>query len=216
MDHSNCLAGPCEPLDKHLWEVALCVSQKSHFVALKLAAVFKQDAREVKDLLFFGALLHDVGKADKRYVNSTGFFPLHEALSTTFVVHVFRDANIPHDCKLTQFTLSNAILAAIALHHYSSKKYHNYSIPTSNLEPRCKNHLEAIKRWLPLSPLGDSLKQVALNASNFPASECHRIILETTSRPIINKKLLQAISAILGIYGECDNEIAGKNRCNDV
>jgi len=224
--HSSegCLAGPCEPLERHLLEVAECARKVGIDVARKLARVFGVEFYEALDVLSFAALVHDVGKASVEPENGGRYFPGHEAASTTFAYEVVLKA---FDNKIVPICgvgfginankradglngLFTATLWAIALHHYYKRYVGRRAAPFVRL---CKSYLDALEQWTPLTELGKVLKNTALKIDKIKESDCHARIVESLNRQP-HKRLSYATSAILGVLGECDNEIARRNRCD--
>lgn len=218
----SCFAGPCEPLERHLLEVSECARKVGIDVARKLARVFKVEFREALDVLSFAALIHDVGKASVKPENGGRYFPGHEAASTTFMYEVVLkafnnkivpmcgvgfgiDANKRADGLNGLFTTA---LWAIALHHYYKRYERERAVPFVRL---CKSYLGALRQWSPLTKLGETLKETALKVSEIKESDCHTKIVKSSNRL---PKLIYATSAVLGVLGECDNEVARRNRCD--
>lgn len=205
----DCLAGPCEPLEKHSVEVATCVEKSGQLVAKKIARVFGASEDEVLDLMMFGALAHDVGKSDITFRGSNGFYPMHEARSTAFVLYVFDKAGLRPSCSLEGRSLADLVLAMVALHHYSHKDY-RISKPVG-LTPRCP--LNWFLEWAPKTQLGRRLREIALSVRDVSETQCHADIISTIGKPL-DPKLSMAVSALLGVLGKCDVEVAKRNRCD--
>jgi len=210
----TCLAGPCEPLDRHLLEVADCVAREGALVAHKLARVFSVGPEEALDLVVFAALLHDVGKADVEYNDESGYYPRHEVKSTAVAYKAMKRLSLVENCHLGGESgvsgICKAVLAAIALHHYSHKAP---KASTSSFKARCGDPIHAVEKWSPRTPLGVSLKEAVVVTvdEGTDLGLCFDNIVKSLSKT--QPRLASAISAILGILNKCDIETAKKNRC---
>lgn len=212
----TCLAGPCEPLDRHLLEVAECVAREGALVAHKLARVFSVGTEEALDLVVFAALLHDVGKADVEYNDESGYYPRHEVKSTAVAYKAMKRLGLVENCRLNGESgisgICKAVLAAIALHHYSHKAP---KAGASSFKARCGDPVHAIKKWSPHTPLGASMKGAVIAALEEGTENlCFDNIVNSLSKT--PPRLASAISAILGVLNKCDIETAKKNRCKET
>lgn len=212
----TCLAGPCEPLGRHLSDVASCVAREGALVARKLARVFAVGPEVALDLLVLTAYLHDVGKADEVY-GDEGYFPLHEVRSVAVAYRAFRSAGLVDSCRLVceggVGCLCKAVLAAIALHHYSHKRLRR-RINGVKFAARCPDDVEgALGPWTPASSLGRSLRDRVVEAvrSEIRSDICFGNVVDTLTRA--GPRLRHAVSAVLGTLNRCDIAVAKANRC---
>ncbi len=212
----TCLAGPCEPLRRHLSDVASCVAQEGALVARKIARVFAVDQEVALDLLVLTAYLHDVGKADNEYRDGS-HFPLHEVRSVAVAYRAFRSAGLVDSCRLDceggVGCMCKAVLAAIALHHYSHKRPRKRTI---KFAARCPDDVEgALGQWTPASSLGRSLRDRVVEAvrSEIRSDICFGNVVDTLTG--VGPRLRHAVSAVLGTLNRCDIAVAKANRCGN-
>ncbi len=213
----DCLAGPGEPLEQHLINVATCVGKKGVHVARKIARVFGVSPEVALDLMVFAALAHDVGKADEAYKESMkeGFFPLHEARSTDFTYKVLlearrEDVNLPFTNSFRDPTIVNVVLLTVALHHYSHKSYSYTRRTVGGFRPMCDDYKNAFSWWNPVTDVGKVLKKV-VQSLNYVKGGIYWEIIKAIDKSI-SPELRCATAAALGVLNECDSEVAKQYR----
>jgi len=208
----TCYAGPNEPLEVHLVEVAQCVAREGELAAKKLAREFGIAPEEALDLLVFAALMHDAGKADRAYAGEGGYYPHHEVRSAALAYAALRRLGLVESCDLAngEGWPYKAALATVALHHYVHKDLRKDV--ALGYEPRCGDVVVALRKWEPHSALGAKMREAAIAVASAPAEPypCYTTIINSASRA--NTRHKAAISAILGILNKCDAEVAEKNR----
>lgn len=220
----GCLAGPGEPLAKHLLEVAQCLEGEkvTDYIACKLARVFNTSVDEAFDVIVLAGLLHDVGKSHEDYRESEreGYFPLHEKFSVIFTYHLILTAlsDLPElspatMCNLSGENLYTVLLASVAIHHYASKPYKSKLNYLQTFRPRCDDYRSAFEAWRPRSEIGEHLKLHALDliGRELEDTECYQTLINSLDSRV-KPKILYATSAVLGILGRCDNLVASRNR----
>ena len=220
---TTCFAGPGEPLEKHLSDVAECLTQNkiTSLIARKLSRVFSVKEEEAFDIIVLAGLVHDVGKAHQSYrgTGNNGFFPRHEYYSTVFlerlIVKAFPSvaARISTICNLKEDSIFTVLLASTAFHHYSSKDYTGSIERLGEFQPLCDGWRNAFRTWNPSSETGKKLREAALELAfeKLEASSCYNQLLSAINRQI-RPRILYAASAVLGVLNECDAEVARRNR----
>jgi len=212
-DLSSCLAGPGEPLDEHLVGVMEEMRRDPVFdpVARKLARVFGIRPELAMDLLEFTALAHDVGKADVAYKNADKYFPLHEARSADFAFYVLAKAGALRANDLAALDAGNAVITAVALHHYSHKTY-NAEKTKTGFKARCRSYAEAFRSWTPRTAEGAALKEVAASTLDVTGYGVYAVVVQNIRRIGGNAKLRSAASALLGLLNKADRTVARRRR----
>jgi len=208
---ASCLAGPGEPLDRHLVDVMEEVRRDPAFepVARKLAGVFGVEPDLAMDLLEFTALVHDVGKADVAYKNAVEYFSLHESRSADFAYYVLHKAGLLRG--VIALHIGSPVIIAVALHHYSHKTPRPHA-KIGGFEARCNAHIEAFKRWAPRTAEGATLKGLAASTLKVEEYNTYAVVLSSINAVNNNAKLRGATSAILGLLNKADRTVARRNR----
>ena len=217
---SSCLAGPGEPLDRHLVDVMEEVRRDPAFepVARKLARAFAADPELAMDLLEFAALAHDVGKADERYKDAVGYFPLHEARSADFAWYALYKAGLLR--SVIAPSAGSPVVIAVALHHYSHKKFGRFDGAAADgfiavaggLKARCAAHAEAFGRWAPRTAEGAALKDIAASTLEVERYDAYSAVLYSINAINNDAKMRSAASAVLGLLNKADRAVARRNR----
>lgn len=214
---AECLAGPGEPLKQHLLEVAGCVAEEGKYVAQKLARSFGLRPEEAEDLLYYTALMHDVGKADANYDDKTGYYPLHEAKSVAIIYATFKKLGVVNGCSLTvRDPTANPyllVLLSVALHHYSHKSFDNKEVSVG-FKRRCDDVLAALREWKPKSDLGKRLRENTLEVleKEIQADLCFGALVTSLRRSTGSPKTRKAAMAVLGVLNKCDIDVAKSRR----
>jgi CRISPR-associated endonuclease Cas3-HD len=208
---ASCLAGPGEPLDKHLVEVMEEVRRDPAFepVARKLARVFNVRPELAMDLLEFAALAHDVGKADVAYKNAVEYFPLHESRSADFAYYVLGKAGLLRGVVASH--VGSLVVIAVALHHYSHKTFRR-GVITGGFKARCNAHIEAFKSWTPRTAEGVALKSIAASTLDVEQYNIYSAVLSSINDINNDEKLRNAAAAVLGLLNKADGAVAKRNR----
>jgi CRISPR/Cas system-associated endonuclease Cas3-HD len=219
---ASCLAGPGEPLDRHLVEVMEEARRDPAFepVARKLARVFNVRPELAMDLLEFAALVHDVGKADERYKNAVEYFPLHESRSADFAYYVLVKAGLLRSVVAPH--VGSMVVIAVALHHYSHKTFSHGAtadgftfrrgVITGGFKARCNAHIEAFKSWTPRTAEGATLKSIAASTLEVEQYNIYSAVLSSINDINNDEKLRNAAAAVLGLLNKADGAVAKRNR----
>ncbi|CCC80912.1 CRISPR-associated endonuclease Cas3'' [Thermoproteus tenax] len=190
----TCLAGPGEPLELHLEEVASCMAARGRWLAPKLARVLGVEEALARDLIVFVGYAHDVGKADRKYKDADRYFPHHEAKSAVAVQKALDSAD---------WRIRRLAVYAVARHHYSFKELQPLGKVT--FQPRCKITIS----WRPETELfNEALNLLFRDAEDdIYDSAVSRDFLEALEGPA-----RYAGMALLGLLSDCDYEVASRNR----
>jgi len=217
---ASCLAGPGELLSRHLVDVMEEVRRDPAFepVARKLARAFAVEPELAMDLLEFAALAHDVGKADERYKDAVEYFPLHEARSADFAWYALYKADLLR--SIIAPCAGSPVVIAVALHHYSHKKFSRHDgaaidgfiAVAGGLKARCAAHAEAFGRWAPRTAEGVALKSIATSTLEVERYDAYLTVLSSINDINNDARLRSAASAVLGLLNKADRTIAKRNR----
>lgn len=193
-------------------DVACCVKQEGEAVALKIARSFGLRPEEARDLLFYMALMHDAGKADVKYSDDSGYYPIHEAKSVAVIYRTLRELGLVESCAPSDGPFS-LLLLGVALHHYSHKSYYNKAEPVS-FKKRCNAVEKALSAWKPESELGEKIQQKTLEvlATGVSSDLCFGVLATSLRRAAVSPKTKKATMAALGILNRCDISIAKSRR----
>ncbi|ACB39930.1 CRISPR-associated endonuclease Cas3'' [Pyrobaculum neutrophilum] len=187
----TCLAGPGEPLELHLEEVASCMAARGRWLVPKLARVLGVEEALARDLIVFVGYAHDVGKADREYEGADRYFPHHEAKSAAAVYKALDSAD---------WRIRRLAVYAVARHHYSFKKPQGLGKVT--FQPRCTVAVS----WRPETELFRKALGLLFRGVE------DDIYNAAVSRDFLKDSLKYAGMALLGLLNDCDYEVASRNR----
>mgnify|MGYP001770767427 FL=1 len=218
-----------EPLREHLVNVAIGIMTHMDFhrIIKKISREYGIDDKDIHDIGFLVGLLHDIGKALKKYQEPPGpHFPGHEVYSA-FIIHsalINAGLNNPDN-----ETVKRLILYPILLHHYAQRD--------SVEEIYMKVMYEVLNRNNPIAELHDECLNDVTNileyAMNIVRSEFAMQLIKTLQDDTHDGKLNLAaldndpfnplkiivkieewfgVMALTGLLNEVDGKVAMRAR----
>ena len=218
-----------EPLKEHLVNVAIGIltHMDFHRIIKKIGREYGIDNKDIHDIGFLVGLLHDIGKALRKYQEPPGpYFPGHEVYSAFIVHSAFIDARLDNP---DNETVKRLILYPILLHHYAQR---------DDVEEIYRKVMhEVLKKNNPIAELHDECLDAITNileyAMNIVRSEFAMQLIKTLQDDIHDGKLNLAalgdspfsslesivkieewfgVMALTGLLNEVDGKVAMRAR----